>query len=112
MLFPFCVSIGKTTRINHHEGAKQNEKTLIAVIMTVVCVAIIFIFVRNEFVDRFNPFLETEHAYAKVEKGTQYYENVTAYDKSGEKLSYKLTFNGFDPEREYVDIKHMSLIHI
>ena len=64
MLFPFCVSIGKTTRINHHEGAKQNEKTLIAVIMTVVCVAIIFIFVRNEFVERFNPFLETEHAYA------------------------------------------------
>lgn len=97
------------------KGLCQMKKTLLAVIMTVVCVVIIFAFVRNEFVDRFNPFLETEHSYAKVEKGTQYYEKVTAYDKSGKKLSYKLSFNGFDPEQEYVDIihkgKYVSEIH-
>lgn len=82
------------------------KKTLIAVVITVVCVAILFTFVRNEFIDKFNPFLEMEHSYAKVEKGTQNYENVTVYNKNGEKLSYKLSFNGFDPHQEYVDVLH------
>lgn len=32
--------------------------------------------------------------------------NITAYSERGEKLDYKLTFNGFSPSRTYVEIKH------
>lgn len=32
--------------------------------------------------------------------------NHTSYSERGEKLDYKLTFNGFSPSRTYVEIKH------
>lgn len=60
----------------------------------------------SSILDRFNPFLKTEYSYAKVPKGTQQYVNITAYSERGEKLDYKLTFNGFSPSRTYVEIKH------
>ncbi|WP_105992991.1 YxeA family protein [Staphylococcus simulans] len=62
--------------------------------------------VRNQFTDRFNPFLRMEYSYAQVDKGTQRYENIQAYSKCGEFVPYKLDFLGFDPNKQYVVIVH------
>lgn len=82
------------------------KKTLIGILVSIACLVVVLWFVRNEVTDRFNPFISMEHSYAKVEKGTQMYKDVQAYDNQGRKLVYRLSFNGFDPDKEYVDILH------
>ncbi|WP_412520354.1 YxeA family protein [Staphylococcus simulans] len=84
----------------------MNKKSLFIVTVIVFFAIVAVSIVRNEYTDRFNPFMTMEKSYAKVEKGTQRYENVQAYSKDGERLPYKLTFLGFDSKREYVVILH------
>lgn len=85
----------------------MNKKIVYFIIGSLILAVVVAIaIVRNELTDRVNPFLDMEDAYAQVEKGTQNYENVEAYKKDGERLPYKLDFNGFDPDKEYVIIKH------
>lgn len=62
--------------------------------------------VRNEHTDRFNPLLSKEISYAKVDKETQNYENIVIYDANGDEKNYKLSFKGYDPSQEYVEITH------
>ncbi|MHD0398161.1 YxeA family protein [Staphylococcus simulans] len=85
----------------------MKKKIIFPIIIFIVLLSIVLcLFVRNELTDRFNPLLTMEKSYAKVEKGTQDYKDVQAYNKEGKALTYKLTFKGFDPEQEYVVIEH------
>ncbi|PTJ16555.1 YxeA family protein [Staphylococcus simulans] len=84
----------------------MKKKVLVTIAILLFFAVVAFSIVRDEYTDRVNPFLTTEKSYAKVEKGTQYYENVQAYSKDGERVPYKLTFNGFDPQKENVVIIH------
>lgn len=61
---------------------------------------------KHPLLDRVNPLLTMEMDYAKVPKGTQDYNDITVYDKNGDKLNYKLSFGGYDSERNYVKIEH------
>ncbi|MGC9651571.1 YxeA family protein [Staphylococcus warneri] len=79
--------------------------TTLLIVLIAFCM-IVFTFVHHPIIDRFNPLLNMEGDYAKVPKNTQYYENITVFDKDGKKLDYKLTFNGFDSEREYAKVTH------
>lgn len=73
-------------------------------IILISATLIVFTFVHHPIIDRVNPLLKMEDDYAKVPKDTQYYENISVFNKDGKKLDYKLTFNGFDPDREYVKV--------
>ena len=64
--------------------------------MLVVGVICIFSF-HNSFTDRLNPFISQEISYAKVNKGTQQYYNVKAYNlKTKKNISLKKV-GGYDP---------------
>lgn len=58
--------------------------------------------------DRLTPFIPETTSYAKVQKGTQSYNNVQALDpKTGKNLSYKIDHvGGYDPSRSYIAIDH------
>lgn len=58
--------------------------------------------------DRLNPFISETTSYAKVQKGTQSYNNVQAIDpKTSKNLSYKIDHvGGYDPSRGYISIDH------
>ena len=75
-------------------------------ILLIATTLIVFTFVHHPVIDRVNPLLKMEDDYAKVPKDTQYYENISVFNKDGKKLDYKLIFNGFDPDKEYVKVTH------
>lgn len=77
----------------------------IVVIISLIVVCL-FSFVHNATTDRVNPFITKTTSYAKVEKGTQHYKDVKIYDKNGKQRGYTLTFDGYDPDQQYVKIKH------
>ncbi|MGV3225048.1 YxeA family protein [Staphylococcus hyicus] len=81
-------------------------KKMIILTLIIIVVLTVVTSIRNEYTDRFNPFLREEVSYGKVPKGKQQYENVTAYSKEGEALSYKLNFTGYDETGEFVEIHH------
>lgn len=85
----------------------MKKKSFLVIIIIIIVIGLVFcLFVRNEFTDRFNPILKMEKSYAVVDKGTQDYDDIQAYNKEGKPLSYKLDFKGYDPEKEYVVIEH------
>lgn len=85
----------------------MNKKIILSTIAILILVGLILcLVVRNNLTDRFNPTIKFEKSFAKVEKNTQDYKEVQAYNKDGEPLSYKLNFKGFDPNKEYVVIEH------
>ena len=56
--------------------------TTLLIVLIAFCM-IVFTFVHHPIIDRFNPLLNMEDDYAKVPKNTQYYENITVFDKDG-----------------------------
>ncbi|TSO27027.1 YxeA family protein [Lactobacillus sp. LL6] len=90
-------------------------KIIIGVALLIAAFVIIgsAVFPRNRFEyvsmrDRINPLISQTTSYAKVQKGTQSYDNVQAIDsKTGKNLSYRLDHvGGYDPSREYISINH------
>ena len=65
------------------------KKTLLIIVILFVLLTVAF-FSFDKF-DRFNP---------------QYYQDVSIYSKQGEKRSYKVSFNGYNPSQQYVKLKH------
>lgn len=82
------------------------KKIIIIPIILIVVILLILAFVRQPLLDRVNPLLSMEWDYAKVPKDTQDYNDITVYDKNGEKLGYKLDFIGNNPGGEYVKIEY------
>lgn len=82
------------------------KRNVIIVISVLLIIVMSLLLVRNERLDRFNPFIKEKVAYAKVPKDTQKYKNITVYTEDGKEKSYKLDFLGYDPTKEYVTINH------
>lgn len=81
------------------------KKTLFIIVILFVLLTVAF-FSFDKF-DRFNPLLKKkETSYAIVKLNTQYYQDVSIYSKQGEKRSYKVSFNGYNPSQQYVKLKH------
>ncbi|MDW8569412.1 YxeA family protein [Staphylococcus shinii] len=78
----------------------------IIISVTVMLFLLLLLFFTNDKFDRFNPLLPEETSYAIVKLNTQNYDDVIAYSKDGEKLGYKLTFGGYDPNKQFVQIEH------
>lgn len=85
---------------------KSTIKTaFVTALVLVVGVICIFSF-HNSFTDRLNPFISQEISYAKVNKGTQQYYNVKAYNlKTKKNISLKKV-GGYDPAGQYISIQH------
>ncbi|KFE42571.1 YxeA family protein [Staphylococcus agnetis] len=81
-------------------------KKLIILTVAMIVVLTIVASIRNEYTDRFNPFLQEEVSYSKVPKDKQHYQDITAYTKDGKTKDYKLNFTGYDETGEYVKIYH------
>ena len=81
------------------------KRTLIIVTSVLLIIILSLLLVRNEHLDRFNP-VKRKVSYAKVQKDTQDYRNITVYSKMEKKKSYKLDFLGYDPTKEYVKVNH------
>ncbi|OEK78895.1 YxeA family protein [Staphylococcus xylosus] len=79
-------------------------KIIISVIVMLSLLLILF-FTNDKF-DRFNPLLSEETSFAIVKLNTQKYDNVKVYSKDGKKLNYKLSFGGYDPNKQFVQIEH------
>lgn len=77
---------------------------LVIIVVGIGCVLLI----HNSWTDRVNPFIPETTSYAKVQKGTQSYNNVQAIDpKTSKNLSYKIDHvGGYDPSRGYISIDH------
>ena len=52
-------------------------------IILISATLIVFTFVHHPIIDRVNPLLKMEDDYAKVPKDTQYYENISVFNKDG-----------------------------
>lgn len=85
---------------------KSTIKTaFVTALVLVVGVICIFSF-HNSFTDRLNPFISQKISYAKVNKGTQQYYNVKAYNlKTKKNISLKKV-GGYDPSGQYISIQH------
>lgn len=83
-------------------------KKIIIVLVIIVALLMGLLLIHNSYTDRVNPFISKTISYAKVNKGTQTYHNVTLIDpKNGKKSNYKLkTVGGYDPDGQYILIKH------
>ena len=87
----------------------MNFRKIFFVFVSAIAVFFCFpFFIHNEIFDRFNLTIPETKSYAKVEKNTQKYFNVQAYDaKTGKKLPYRITrVGGYDPSKQYIKIDH------
>ena len=76
--------------------------TALVLVVGVIC---IFSF-HNSFTDRLNPFISQETSYAQVDKGTQRYYNVKAYNPKTKKNLLLKKVGGYDPSGQYISIQH------
>lgn len=70
--------------------------------MRVVCV----LSFHNSYTNRLNPFISQEKSYAQVDKGTQRYYNVKAYNPKTKKNLLLKKVGGYDPSGQYISIQH------
>ena len=85
---------------------KSTIKTaFVTALVLVVGVICIFSF-HNSFTDRLNPFISQETSYAQVDKGTQRYYNVKAYNPKTKKNLLLKKVGGYDPSGQYISIQH------
>lgn len=102
----FLYALFRKTFQYSDKGVVKLMKTVFAGILAIIVVIFIIMYINVPYIDRFNPFIKMETHYAKVPTKTQDYEDITIYDKDGDKLGYTLTFNGFDPSHAYVKVTH------
>ena len=83
----------------------MNKSTIKTAFVTalVLVVGVICIF---SFTDRLNPFISQETSYAQVDKGTQRYYNVKAYNPKTKKNLLLKKVGGYDPSGQYISIQH------
>ena len=85
---------------------KSTIKTaFVTALVLVVGVICIFSF-HNSFTDRLNPFISQETSYAQVDKGTQRYYNVKAYNPKTKKNLLLKKVGGYDSSGQYIPIQH------
>jgi uncharacterized protein (TIGR01655 family) len=81
------------------------KKMLIGVVVIVALLTIVLSF-HNPYTDRVNPFISQETSYAQVDKGTQRYYNVKAYNPKTKKNLLLKKVGGYDPSGQYISIQH------
>ena len=85
---------------------RKRTLTILGVFLGIITVAIVcFLTIHTPKTDLFNPFIPYEEDFAVVKRGTTTYNNVSFYNKHGEK-SDTLSVKGNDPYRQYIAVYH------